>query len=155
MSESRTKPPVADAAKSGLRRQTNRFFRRGSAARLPQSGHSNRSNTCKSNPVVRCDGVERLTCGPFCRSPMQRNRPFLGGQISGVVAALQHEFPRAVVQSRQNGRYLNRTFAAPVPYVSHVDFPAVRRIRPHSWKLQFARSSRFSWNNSRHLAKLF
>ncbi len=63
MSESRTFPPDADAAKSGLRRQTYRNFRRGSAARLPQSGHSNRSNTFKSNPVVRCDGVERLTCG--------------------------------------------------------------------------------------------
>ncbi len=68
-----TFPPDADAAKPGLRRQTNRYFRRGSAARLPQTGHSNRSNTRKSNPVVRCDGVERLTCGRSRLMPVQEN----------------------------------------------------------------------------------
>ena len=59
----RTNPPDAGAAKITLIGRPYYGIARGSAARFPQTGHSNRGKWPKLNPAVRCDGVECLTCG--------------------------------------------------------------------------------------------
>ncbi|CUH42393.1 hypothetical protein RUM4293_01281 [Ruegeria atlantica] len=62
-SELRTNPPDVNAAKFVVEWRPNREGNLGTAAHFPETGHSNRVNTLKSNPVIRCNGVERLTCG--------------------------------------------------------------------------------------------
>ncbi|WP_212580136.1 hypothetical protein [Roseovarius gaetbuli] len=52
---------------------------------------------------------------------MQRDRPPLDDKNSELVAAVRHVFPKAAVQNCQNGRNLNRTFAASVMDVSVAD----------------------------------
>lgn len=42
---------------------------RGGAAGFSETGLLNWSDSGKPDPVVRCDGVERLTCGRSRRSP--------------------------------------------------------------------------------------
>ena len=55
---------------------------------------------------------------------LQHVLPLPFGQNGDNVAALQHNFPKAVIQCGLIGRNSNRTFAATVLYVSHADFPA-------------------------------
>jgi len=59
----RTELPDAGTAKVTLIARPYRGIASGGAARFPETGHSNRANGPKSNPAVRCDCVERLTCG--------------------------------------------------------------------------------------------
>ncbi len=74
--------------------------------------HSKRSEF--SDAEVRDAGRSRLML-------MQRDRPPLDDQNSELVAAVRHVFPKAAVQNCQNGRNLNRTFAASVMDVSVAD----------------------------------
>ena len=115
----RTNPPDAGAAKIAL-------IARGGAAGFTESRRSNHANRPKSNPDFRGAPVLRLKCGHFRRSLMRQKRPPRDGRISQLIAALQRDFPEAVVQSSQNGRNPIQTFAAPVSSVSHADFSACR-----------------------------
>ena len=67
MSELRTKQPDADAANFVVNQNPNRGTTRGTAARLPESGHSIRPKPALSKAVVRCDGVGCLSCGAAIR----------------------------------------------------------------------------------------